>query len=404
MNSVDALKAWRAALGFAPTGNPVGNLTLGKVRVAEVAGLGAVVEARFASGALGVAECEKLASAFKVAAATRQPLFLWLDSAGAKVSEGLPALGAFRRMYAAALAAAAAGAPVTVACGTNCFGGASMLAALAGTRLFSANTRYAMSGPAILAQSAGLSSVDEMFQAMAGAAIGMEGRTKIGGANARFDAARLVPAPRADLETRHAALKSRLEAANRLPKHAAPEPIRRQELDKLYAGGYEAAQSGALITGHGQREGTRVRIVGWLQGGAMGAADAWRLADAIQQAPLPAGEELHVLIDCAAHAATLEDERVLLSEYMAHLGACLHAHAARGTATRTLVFGKLGGGVYVALTAAAKEVILLYGAEIQLLPGQAIASILGEEGAAGFSVADYLKAGVAEAELKLGLV
>ena len=63
-----------------------------------------------------------------------------------------------------------------------------------------------------------------------------------------------------------------------------------------------------------------------------------------------------------------------------------------------------GGGIYVALTAAAKEVVMLYGSEIQLLPGKAIASILGEEGAAGFSFADYMKAGVAETELKLGLV
>jgi acetyl-CoA carboxylase carboxyltransferase component len=404
MRSPEALPIFKQHLIFEPIGTPTGNLTLGKGCVNGANAMVAIVESRIASGALGVAECDKLASAFKIAATTKQPLFLWLDSAGAKVSEGLPALGAFRRMYGAALHAAASGAPITVACGTNCFGGASMTAALAGRRLYCDNTRFAMSGPAILAQSAGMASTDEMFQAMAAAAIGVETRTQISAANVHFAATHLDISAPLELVTRHRELKSRLEAAQRMPRSGPPESIRRKDLDKLYADGCEAVMAGQLITGTGTREGVRAHVVGWLGGNAMNAAEAWRLADAINNVAVSQGEELHILIDCDAHAASLDDERLLLSEYVAHLGACLHAHAARGTMVRTFVIGKLGGGIYVALTAAAKEVVMLYGSEIQLLPGKAIASILGEEGAAGFAFADYKKAGVAETELKLGLV
>jgi hypothetical protein len=404
MRSPEALPIFKQHLSFEPIGAPTGNLTLGKGRVNGTNAMVAIVESRIASGALGVAECDKLTSAFKIAATTKQPLFLWLDSAGAKVSEGLPALGAFRRMYGAALHAAASGAPITVACGTNCFGGASMTAALAGRRLYCDNTRFAMSGPAILAQAAGMASTDEMFQAMAAAAIGVETRTQIAPANVRFDAAQLGIAPPVELSTRHRELKSRLETAQRLPRSGAPESIRRKDFDKLYADGYEASMVGQLISGTGRREGVRANFVGWMGSGAMNAVEAWRLADVVSKATIAPNDELHILIDCDAHAASLDDERLLLSEYVAHLGACLHAHAARGTMVRTFVIGKLGGGIYVALTAAAKEVVMLYGSEIQLLPGKAIASILGEEGAAGFAFADYKKAGVAETELKLGLV
>lgn len=403
MNSREALEAWRRQSAFVATGPAAGNLTLGKVRVDGRDGLGAVIEPRLASGALGVVECEKLASAFKVTAATRQPLLLWIDSAGARVSEGLPALGAFRRMYAAALKAAASGVPITAVCGTHCFGGASMLAALAGVRYYCANTRFAMSGPAILAQTAGLSNTDEMFQAMAQAAIGMQGRMAIAPTERRFVGDTFALSAVSTLVDRHTMLHARLNHGNRMPKVTAPEPVRRKDFEKLYAAGYEVHQSHSLLTGSGIRDGKRCQIVGWTGGGGMGAGDAWQFADAVMKRD-DALEELHVLIDCEAHAASLEDERLLLSEYVAHLGACLHHVVAQGRPVRVFVLRKLGGGIYVALAAPATEVVLLYGAEIQLLPGRAIASILGTESEAGFAFADYRKAGVADTELKLGLV
>lgn len=56
MNSREALEAWRRQSAFVATGPAAGNLTLGKVRVDGRDGLGAVIEPRLASGALGVVD------------------------------------------------------------------------------------------------------------------------------------------------------------------------------------------------------------------------------------------------------------------------------------------------------------------------------------------------------------
>ena len=50
------------------------------------------------------------------------------------------------------------------------------------------------------------------------------------------------------------------------------------------------------------------------------------------------------------------------------------------------------------------QVNLLYGAEVQLLPGKAIASILGDAGSQNHEFRDYQTARVADQEIKLGIV
>jgi acetyl-CoA carboxylase carboxyltransferase component len=128
MKSTETLAQLKSATGFTPLGEAVGNLTLGRGRLGTGAGAGAgatpvhmaIVENRIASGSLGVKECEKLASLFRIVATQKSPLLIYLDSAGAKVSEGLPALGAFRQMYRAAVEMALSGAPVVALLGANC--------------------------------------------------------------------------------------------------------------------------------------------------------------------------------------------------------------------------------------------------------------------------------------------
>src|SRR5205085_1652183 len=63
-------------------------------------------------GAIGVAEAKVLSDAFMEARTSAVPLLLLLDSAGAKVDEGLAALGAFRRLYREALLTRLAGVPM----------------------------------------------------------------------------------------------------------------------------------------------------------------------------------------------------------------------------------------------------------------------------------------------------
>jgi hypothetical protein len=370
------------------------------------------VENRFASGAIGQAEAERLIALFRVAGLERSPLVLFLDSAGAKVSEGLGALGAFRFLFRAGLEAALAGAPIAAVLGRNCFGGASMLAHLARSRLFSPSTRLAMSGPAVIAAGSGMDPLDDMFRAMAEAAMAPAARAKSNPANTVWEAgmdlaswlrAALAPADAAaELHARHGALAARFKAP------LAParwEVVQRRDLERIYAAGYEAREFQGLLEGRGEGAQGRETFIGLVGDKPLSADRAWRFADAawkLAESRVPA---LRVFLDCATHATRLEEENLVLTEYVVDMSAALAVAAKRGSAVELTVLGKAGGGVYVALAAPARRVASVYGAaDIQVLPGGAVTAILGENHDALPSFNDYRAARVADDELKLGLV
>jgi hypothetical protein len=400
-------EALRQAIAFQPQGERVGNLSWGRGTLDGRALRLALVENRFASGAIGAAEAERLVALLKVAGLERSPVVLYLDSAGAKVSEGLKALGAFRALYRAALDASAAGAPLAAALGANCYGGSSMLAHLAPRRLFSAHTQLAMSGPAVLAAAAGMDALDEMFRAMAQAALAAGARAKASAANTvmqpGLDVAwwlRGALAQAYDARAAHAALKARIAGQAESPL----QPVRRKDLERIYAEGCEAREADGLIAGRGKRAGTEEAFVGLVGRKPVGAARAWRFAEAVWALLDDPPARLEVFLDCASHAARLEDERVVLSEFIAGMSRALAAIAGRGTRVGLTVLGEAGGGVYVALAAPAQRVTSLYGAAIQVLPGAALTAILGEIKDTTPTFADYRAAGVADEELKIGLV
>lgn len=409
---VAILDALREALAFEPSSEPAGNLTVGRGKLGGRALYVALVENRGSSGALGALECERLGALFKVAAAERSGVALYLDSAGAKVSEGLRALGAFRALYRAGLAAAFSGAPIAAVLGRNCYGGSSMLAHLAPQRLFAETTQLAMSGPSIIASASGVNPLDEVFRAMADAALSPAARAKASSANAVWTpGSDLVPwlrealAPRGDavsgLRLRHEALAMRL--GDRGPE-AALEPLRRRDLEKIYAQGYDARESEGFFAGRGKRGGEEEEFAGIAGKAPLGAARAWRFADAVWKLADARPRRFEVFLDCAAHAARLEDEKIVLTEYIVDMACALAALAAKGTLVGLTILGKAGGGVYVALAAPAARVASVYGADIQVLPGAALAAILGESREETPVFADYRAAGVADEELKLGLV
>jgi acetyl-CoA carboxylase alpha subunit len=402
------LDALRIAVAFEPLGERAGNLTLGRGELDGRQLRLAVVENRAASGALGGVECERMGALFRIAAREKSPVVLFLDSAGAKVSEGLRALGAFRALYRAGLEAAFAGAPIAALLGRNCYGGASMLAHLAARRLFSPQTQLAMSGPAILASSAGMDPLDEMFRAMAEAAMSPASRAKASadntvwepGADVRdFLRAGLQPV---DFAARHAKLLQRLPDDAKKP--VALEAVQRRDLEKIYPGGYRAEESSGFLAGEGQGAHGTEAFIGVVGKSPLGVDRAWRFADAAWRHAKAAPPRLRVFLDCASHATRLEDERVVLSEYVADMAAALQAAALAGCRVETTILGKAGGGVYVALAAPAKPVSAVHDAHIQVLPGAALAAILGEGHDVAPPAAEYLAAGVAEEELRLGLV
>jgi len=254
------LEALRQAIGFEPIGDPVGNATVGRGNFRGSAVHAALIESRTASGSIGDAEATRLGALLRIVARERTPLVLFIDSAGAKVSEGLKALGAFRHLYREGLAAALGGAPIAALLGRNCYGGASMLAHLAGARLFGATTQLAMSGPSIVAASAGMNVLDEAFRAMAEASMSAASRSKASAANRVWEAGADLGDWLAEaLSVREAAIdryrRSHEEQGARLAKAPGSEPgevVRRRDTDKLYPGGCELRESAGLIEGSGR--------------------------------------------------------------------------------------------------------------------------------------------------------
>ena len=395
------LDSFKQAVSFAPQGVSVGNLSIGRGVVEGRPTFVAIIESRIASGAIGKAECDKLTSLFIVVAAQRAALVLFIDSAGARVSEGLPALGAFRRMFAAALKANVAGAPMSAVLGSNCYGGASMLAALCGRRYFNANTRFAMSGPSILAAAAGASAIDDAFRAIAEVSIGTGGRTKLDG-NVGFTGAVEFAAPSSAVSA-HRSLEARLVEAKLFAKGMS-DSVQRKDLGLLYVNGYQLSEHDGLLRGTGSDASGSAVVLGSVDRRQMSAARASQLTGRLQA--MLTGERparLQMLFDCDAHSGALEDEKVMLSSYLANLAQSLWLLREAGTRIETVVLGKLGGGIYLALAAASDEVNVIYGGEIQLLPSKAMAAILGESPVAKVEFADYLASGVAERELRIGM-
>jgi len=403
------LAALKEETHFEPHGDPAGNVTLGRGTIDDKPLRVALVESRIASGSLGVAECAMLTKFFRVVALEKSPLILFLDSAGARVSEGLPALGAFRAMFGAALATATSGVPMVAILGNNCFGGASMLAHLARIRIFSPNTVLAMSGPSILAQAAGTSALDESFRAIANATIGAEARAKTAERNrVCADTVALGELLRGALyevateeagETRHGMLKERLGKAHEILQGTS---LQRRDLDTLFPEGYCLHEQQGVVTGDARCDGVDQDVLGFIGGKTLGAIHAWQLADLAWQLARSSSRPVILLLDCDSHAMGLNDEKLVLSDYLADLSLAFAALRERGLTT--VVLRKAGGGVYVAFASPANKVELVHGGEIQVLPGSAIASILGENVATKPEFNDYLKAGVAEEELRLGLV
>lgn len=402
-------EALAGALALGPFDDTGGNVRIARGAFQAHPVLAAFIDNRAASGAIGVADAQRLIGALHVARHERTRLALFIDSAGARVSEGLPALGAFRALYRAGLHAVLDGVPIAAVLGRNCYGGSSMLAHLAVRRLFAPDTRLAMSGPGVIAAASGIDASDPAFRAAAEATMCASARAQASADNtvwspgvslehflheafAAHDAPRLFRA-------RHGELRQRLGPSVAVP---AAQAARRSDLDRLYPRGYQAQDADGLLTGEGDREDGAQPFVGLVGPTPLAAQRAWRFADAVWRHAERPPARLEVLLDCANHAPSLEEERRILTQYIVDMSVALGVLAARGTRVGLTVLGKAGGGVYVALAAPAERVASIPGADIQVLPGAAVAAILGSSRASAPDFTAFRAAGVAESEIELG--
>jgi hypothetical protein len=368
----------------------------------------AATDASRSRGAIGVAEAELLCELLREARKTPAPVFLLLDSAGAKVDEGLAALGAFRWLYREALLTRLAGIPMFALLGRACFGGASMLATLCDLRVYSPRTLLGVSGPAVIQALAGSGQLDAADTAAVQALMGGEARAKLGNlellaaddlAAFRARALELAGSTPASLDLRadHAQLAQRLgggaEAAS-----APDEALRRMQ--QLAPASYACTARGEVVRAVAPHPGSQPIFLGVLSGRAIGAAASWILADElINLHDSHPGVAVVLVLDASGHAATRHDEALLLSQYITHFALTAAWLAAQNHRVMLWIPGQAAGAVYVAFASPAEHVAALATAQLRILPQAALQQILRATTTDTSDTETWIRTGVADALL-----
>ena len=332
-------------------------------------------------GTFGMSECVDFKWAVLRARATGVPILLLIDSAGTRLTAGLPVQGAIRALLREVLDARLAGVPMLAVIGRYAFGSASMLSFSALARLYSADTQLAMSGPRVLqAALADETSRDIVLNRINGisrVAVGNADKLVVDDldayAQAVFD---WVANPITASVTRESLLQERHHLWQRLP------------------GG---AQGAALTIGAATDivlDGDTLRCV---MDRSFGAADALVLAELTESACSNAAiNSLTIVMDCPGHSIQLQDEKVILSQYLAHLALWLRHLVCEGASIRLRVTGTLSGGIYICLAAAASRTELAPGATVRTLPASSLVHIFGNEIQDKTDHASYVEWGVVD--------
>jgi malonate decarboxylase beta subunit len=380
----------------------------------------AATDPAVARGAIGAAEADGLAALLAQARCAPSPVVLLLDSSGARVDEGLPALGAFRRLFREALLARQAGLPMAAVLGRSCFGGASMLACTCHRRVYLPTTLLATSGPAIIEAGSGKAAFDASDRQAVAQLMGALARLRLHTGDALADdhpdAARTALVGWLENESTSApgSAPSRALLAARLPQgELLPDrPLPAQDATRLRAllpRGYVAQIDGFTFGALPPEHSNKAVFIGTLTGAPLTALACWRLAQRLEQLQSShPGSPIVLLLDALGHAATVHDEGVLLSDYLVHLSLTIGMLTHRGHRTVLWITGAASGASYVAFAAPVERVCALPAARIEVLPGFAVRSIRGPSepsraDPAATSPAAWFAAGVADALLDASL-
>jgi hypothetical protein len=340
-----------------------------------------------ASGAIDAADVEALLTAIERARGLALPLILLLDSAGAKLTAGVAVLGAFRRLEAALLDASADGLRIAAVLGRHCFGGASVIAFAAATRIYPRGALLGVSGPRALAaldmpmdrgEIATLYGVDSRVRHDEDALIVADDAAAVRAATAAW----LADAPPGlSVEQRQRSLMRRLRLyrgdASIVPADPLPTELEAR-LDHLFPQGWSALYAGGVLWGDGWVDGRETLMAGFVQGLPVDALACWRFAQALldlarERPPLP----FVLLLDAPGQAATRDGEQILLSEFIAQVAAVAYRLRSRGRSVELWLTGEAGGAIYVALAAAATTVTAWPGVRVQTLPAHVVSGVLG---------------------------
>lgn len=327
----------------------------------------ALTDRSISGGSFGVDECKLLEQSFARCAVDQIPLVLALDSGGARLTAGLAGLGAFRRMYRAALDARRAGVPMVSLVERDCFGGASMLAMLCAARAALSISRIGMSGPVIVEKLAGKQDLDTSDNEAVNRLFGAPARASSGAIDLVYQA----DMPRRDLVA--TLLQRAFDSAKNISER------HRQLRQRLVDAGEETR----LLP-------VDVAAAVFRRGRPVGAGEIWHLADAVLS--LAGADPLTINVDCTGQVASRKEEELVLSEYVVHLACCLRERSAAGHEVVIRICGESAGGIYVALAAGASRVEAEPQAVIRVLPAAAVEAVLSKK-TSDETFADALGAG-----------
>jgi hypothetical protein len=362
-------------------------------------------------GAIGIVEAGALTQSFAQARASGTPMVLMLDSSGARVDEDLPALGAFRELFREALGARLENVPMFALLGAACFGGASLLACICGRRSYLPGTLLAASGPRVIEASQGAERFDARDTQAVAALLGSAARRAwhpqdrertdtLAATSATLREWIQIADPALDLEQAQARLARRLASAQPSADAAYASVPGPSSLAALLPPGYTAQFSGRLAYSLPATAGKPV-FVGALGGSPLDAADSIGLSGQLLQLRVShPGSPVVLLLDASAHAASLRDERLLLSDFLVHLSLVIASLKHAGHRVALWIVGRASGASYVAFAAAAESVSAAVDARIEILPAQARASIIGTRAGADVHAHGWLAARVADAILE----
>lgn len=399
-----AAQYWLEGLADAGSVEPAGaapGAWAARARLGGVPVLMAATDPDLDSGAIGRQESELIAAAATEARGRGVPLVLLLDSAGARLTEGVAVLGAFRRLHRRVAEAAEAGVPVAAVLGRHCFGGASLLACSARVRFYGRHTLFGLSGPRALGGAAGVRLSPDAVDALYGA----PSRLPLDPAGVLASAGDLpaalrgwcgAPGPVVGLPGSHESLRrALLPDEARRPQPATAELAR--QLDQFFPDGWNAAVADGTVSGEARTERGPVAFAGFAGGQPVSPRGAMRLADALLGMDTDSRpDRVVLLLDSPGQSTSLDDERLLPSMAVAHVCAAATRLRACGRRVALWLAGEAGGAIYVALAAAAHEVTGFPATRLQTLPATAVTGVIGDGATAAADPQSCVAAGVVD--------
>jgi hypothetical protein len=165
----------------------------------------------------------------------------------------------------------------------------------------------------------------------------------------------------------------------------------------LFPDGWDAQVVDGAVSGQARTKRGPVAFAGFVQGHAVSPRAALWLGGTLLEMDASSGpDQVVLLLDSPGQSTSLDDERLLPSMAVAHACAAAARLRASGRNVALWLAGQAGGAIYVALAAAAHQVMAFSATRLQTLPRKAVTGVIGAGMAAEADPQACLAAGVVD--------